>query len=117
MVHKAGHIMNVVGVGVGVAFMVTLYVNVNITICRGRGSQRTAATPMIIIFNWFELVFNRFELVFNWFELVKLVELVVMVLVVRIWVGVYNHQHGIVIGGLGHFVYVARGHGGHQKRG
>ena len=63
--------MNVVGVGV--AFMVTFYINVNITICRGRGSQRTAATPMIIIFNWFELVFNRFELVFNWFELVKLV--------------------------------------------
>jgi hypothetical protein len=104
MVHKAGHIMNVVGV---VAFMVTLYVNVNITIW-GRGSQRTAATP-IIIFNWFELVFNRFELVFNWFELVELVELVVVVLVV-IWVGVYNHQHGIVVGGLCHFVYVTRGH-------
>ena len=103
MVHKAGHIMNVVGV---VAFMVTLYVNVNITICRGRGSQRTAATPIIIIFNWFELVFN-------WFELVKLVELVVVVLVV-IWVGVYNHQHGTVVGGLSHFVYVTRGHRGHQ---
>ena len=113
MVHKAGHIMNVVGV---VAFMVTLYVNVNITICRGRGSQRTAATPMIIIFNWFELVFNRFELVFNWFELVELV-VVVVVLVVRIWVGVYNHQHGTVVGGLCHFVYVTRGHGGHQERG
>jgi hypothetical protein len=106
MVHKAGHIMNVVGVGVGVAFMVTLYINVNITICRGRGSQRTAATPMIIIFNWFELVFN-------WFELVELV-VVVVVLVVRIWVGVYNHHF---VGGLGHFVYVTRGHGGHQKRG
>ena len=97
MVHKAGHIMNVVGV---VAFMVTLYVNVNITIW-GRGSQRTAATPIII---------------FNWFELVELV-VVVVVLVVRIWVGVYNHQHGTVVGGLGHFVYVTRGHGGHQERG
>ena len=106
MVHKAGHIMNVVGVGVGVAFMVTLYVNVNITICRGRGSQRTAATP-IIIFNWFELVFN-------WFELVELVVVMLVVLVVRIWVGVYNHQHGTVVGGLGHFVYVTRGHRGHQ---
>ena len=110
MVHKAGHIMNVVGV----AFMVTLYVNVNITIW-GRGSQRTAATPIIIIFNWFELVFNRFELVFNWFELVELV--VVVVVLVVIWVGVYNHQHGTVVGGLSHFVYVTRGHGGHQERG
>ena len=81
---------------VGVAFMVTLYVNVNITIW-GRGSQRTAATPIII---------------FNWFELVKLV-MVVAVLVV-IWVGVYNRQHGIVVGGLCHFVYVTRGH---QQRG
>ena len=80
---------------VGVAFMVTLYVNVNITIW-GRGSQRTAATP-IIIFNWFELV-----------------ELVVVVVLVVIWVGVYNHQHGIVVGGLCHFVYVTRGH---QQRG
>ena len=84
---------------VGVAFMVTLYVNVNITIW-GRGSQRTAATPIII---------------FNWFELVELVELVVVVVVpVVIWVGVYNHQHGIVVGGLCHFVYVTRGH---QQRG
>ena len=82
---------------VGVAFMVTLYVNVNITIW-GRGSQRTAATPIIIIFNWFELV--------------KLV--VVVVVLVVIWVGVYNHQHGIVVGGLCHFVYVTRGH---QQRG
>ena len=84
---------------VGVAFMVTLYVNVNITIW-GRGSQRTAATPIII---------------FNWFELVELVELVVVVvMLVVIWVGVYNHQHGIVVGGLCHFVYVTRGH---QQRG
>ena len=83
---------------VGVAFMVTLYVNVNITIW-GRGSQRTAATP-IIIFNWFELV-----------ELVVVVEVLVV-----IWGGVYSHQHGIVVGGLrGHFVYVTRGHGGHQR--
>ena len=82
---------------VGVAFMVTLYVNVNITIW-GRGSQRTAATPIIIIFNWFELV-----------ELV-----VVVVVLVVIWVGVDNHQHGIVVGGLCHFVYVTRGH---QQRG
>ena len=89
--------MNVVGVGMGKAFMVTLYINVNITICRGRGSQRTTAT-----------------LIFNWFELVKLV-VVMVVLVVRIWVGVYNHQHGIVLGGLSHFVYVTRGHGGHQR--
>ena len=96
--------MNVVGVGV--AFMMTLYVNVNITIW-GRGSQRTAATPIIIIFNWFELVFN-------WFELVELVVVMLVVLVVRIWVGVYNHQHGTVVGGLGHFVYVTRGHRGHQ---
>lgn len=81
---------------VGVAFMVTLYVNVNITIW-GRGSQRTAATPIII---------------FNWFELVELV--VVVVVLVVIWVGVYNHQHGIVVGGLCHFVYVTRGH---QQRG
>ena len=96
--------MNVVGVGV--AFMVTLYININITICRGRGSQRTAAaTP---IFNWFKLVFD-------WFELVELV--VVVVVLVRIWVGVYNHQHGIVLGGLSHFVYVTRGHRGHQQRG
>jgi hypothetical protein len=80
---------------VGVAFMVTLYVNVSITIW-GRGSQRTATTPIII---------------FNWFELVELVELVVvMVVLVVIWVGVYNHQHGIVVGGLCHFVYVTRGH-------
>ena len=81
---------------VGVAFMVTLYVNVNITIW-GRGSQRTAATPIII---------------FNWFELVELV--VVVVVLVVIWVGVDNHQHGIVVGGLCHFVYVTRGH---QQRG
>ena len=81
---------------VGVAFMVTLYVNVNITIW-GRGSQRTAAMPIIL---------------FNWFELVELV--VVLVVLVVIWVGVYNHQHGIVVGGLGHFVYVTRGH---QQRG
>lgn len=81
---------------VGVAFMVTLYVNVNITIW-GCGSQSTAATPIII---------------FNWFELVELV--VVLVVLVVIWVGVDNHQHGIVVGGLGHFVYVARGH---QQRG
>ena len=99
--------MNVVGVGMGMAFMVTLYINVNITICRGRGSQRTTAT---LIFNWFELV----QTCFNWFELVKLV-VVMVVLVVRIWVGVYNHQHGIVIFGLGHFVYVTRGHRGHQR--
>ena len=96
--------MNVVGVGMGMAFMVTLYINVNITICRGRGSQRTTAT---LIFNWFELVFN-------WFKLVELV--VVVVVLVVIWVGVYNHQHGIFVGGLrGHFVYVTRGHGGHQR--
>jgi uncharacterized protein with PQ loop repeat len=80
---------------VGVAFMVTLYVNVNITIW-GRGSQRTAATPIII------------------FNCVELVELVVVVVLVVIWVGVYNHQHGIVVGGLCHFVYVTRGH---QQRG